>query len=391
MRLHGMTGCMKPRPAYLDNQATTPTDPRVRDAMLPFFNDYFGNPHSSDHIYGWEVSDAVKIARSHVAQLIGADDDEIIFTSGATESCNLALRGIAKASGENRNKIITLATEHPAVLETVQELGRTGFEAIVLPVGSDGLLDLADLQRVLDTRTLLVSVMAANNEIGVLQPLVEIAGLCHAVGAIFHTDATQAAGRIGIDVDAWDVDLLSLSAHKVYGPNGVGSLFARTGLRIDSIITGGGQERGLRPGTIPAPLVVGFGEACRIALEQREEDACKMSALTLRLQEGLQDSCANVRFFGHLQQRLPGSLSVGFPGISSSEVLATVSDRIAVSTGSACSSGTAAASRVLLALNLEPDIAATAVRISLGRFTDEQDIETALKAFSEVASISNGK
>ncbi len=386
-----MTGCMNQRPAYLDNQATTPIDPRVRDAMLPFFGDRFGNPHSSDHVYGWEVSDAVSIARAQVAQFIGADDDEIIFTSGATESCNLALRGIAKASDGSRNKIITLATEHPAVLETVQELGRTGFEAVILPVGSDGLLDLTDLQRVLDTRTLFVSIMAANNEIGVLQPLADIAGLCRSMGALFHTDATQAAGRIGIDVNAWNVDLLSLSAHKVYGPKGVGSLFARAGVRLEPIVTGGGQERGLRPGTVPASLAVGFGEACRIALEQWREDACRMAALTMRFRKGLQDAGSRVRFFGHLQQRLPGSLCVGFPDIPASQVIASVSDRVAVSTGSACTSGKTEASKVLLALNLEPDIAATGVRVSLGRFTSEREIDTALAAFSDVASIAYGR
>lgn len=386
-----MTLCMKPRVAYLDNQATTPVDPRVQDAMLPFFDSRFGNPHSSDHSYGWEASDAVTVARTQVAELIGADDDEIVFTSGATESCNLALRGVAKAFDGTRNKLITLATEHPAVLETVLDLGRVGFEVIVLPVSPKGLLELSNLERTLDDRTLIVSIMAANNEIGVLQNLTDIANLCHAKGALLHTDATQAAGRIRMDVETWDVDLLSLSAHKVYGPMGVGSLFVRSGVQIEPIVTGGGQERGLRPGTVPVWLAVGFGEACRIAQEQWEEDAHRMSELTLRLKEGLQDFCSNIRVFGHLQQRLPGSLSVGFPGVPASEVLAAVSDRIAVSTGSACASGTAEASKVLLALNLDPDIAATAVRISLGRFTGEQEIATALEAFADVVSIANGK
>ena len=218
----------------------------------------------------------------------------------------------------------------------------------------------------LDTRTLFVSIMAANNEIGVLQPLADIAGLCRSMGALFHTDATQAAGRIGIDVNAWNVDLLSLSAHKVYGPKGVGSLFARAGVRLEPIVTGGGQERGLRPGTVPASLAVGFGEACRIALEQWREDACRMAALTMRFRKGLQDAGSRVRFFGHLQQRLPGSLCVGFPDIPASQVIASVSDRVAVSTGSACTSGKTEASKVLLALNLEPDIAATGVRVQSG-------------------------
>ena len=378
-------------PAYLDHQATTPVDPRVRVTMLPYFDEQFGNPHSRDHHYGWEASDAVRHARSQVAQFIGSDDDEIVFTSGATESCNLALRGIAKASNGKRNKIITLATEHPAVFDTVQELGRFGFEANVLTVAPDGLLDLADLEQVLDDRTLMVSIMAANNEIGVLQPLAHIADMCHAKGAILHSDATQAAGRIDIDVDTWNVDLLSLSGHKVYAPKGVGSLFVRSGLLIEPIVTGGGQERGLRPGTVPTSLVVGFGEACQIASRQWEEDARRMSKLTLFLKAGLQEVCSNVRFFGHLQQRIPGSLSVGFPGVSASEVLDMVSDRVAVSTGSACASGTAEASRVLLALGLEPEIALTAVRISLGRFTGEQEVEIALAAFSDVTHFSNWK
>ena len=382
-----MTRCMNSRQAYLDYQATTPVDPIVRDAMLPFLADHFGNPHSINHAFGWKASDAVRVARGQVAELIGADDDEIVFTSGATESCNLALRGIAKASSGNRNKVITVSTEHPAVLETVWDLGCAGYQVAALPVGSDGLLDLEDLERALDDRTMLVSVMAANNEIGVLQPLAEIAGRCHAKGALFHTDATQAAGRIKIDVDAWNVDLLSLSAHKVYGPKGIGALFARTGVRIQPIVTGGGQEHGLRPGTVPAPLAVGFGMACRVASEQWEEDAGRMSELTLRLTEGIQRSCPSVRFFGHLQRRLPGSLSVGFPGVTADEVIDTVSDRIAISTGSACSSGTAEPSRVLLALGLAPDIAATGVRVSLGRFTCAEEIDIAIGAFADVAAI----
>lgn len=386
-----MTGCMNLRPVYLDYQATTPVDSRVRDTMFSFFDDRFGNPHSVDHAYGWDASDAVRTARAQVAQLIGADDDEIVFTSGATESCNLALRGVAKASERSRNKVITLATEHPAVLKTVHDLGCAGFETIVLPVSPDGLLDLANLERVLDDRTLLVSIMAANNEIGVLQPLADIADLCHAKGALLHTDATQAAGRIGIDVDAWNVDLLSLSAHKVYGPKGVGALFVRSGVRLDPIMTGGGQERGLRPGTAPAPLAAGFGEACRIALEQWEQDASRMLELTLRLKAGLKDSCSNVLFFGHCEYRLPGNLSVGFPGIPAREILTMVSDRIAVSTGSACSSETSEPSRVLLALGLDPDTAATGIRVSLGRFTSELEIEIALAAFSDIALITNGK
>ena len=381
---------MNSRQAYLDYQATTPVDPRARDAMLPYLGDHFGNPHSINHVYGWQAADAVRLARGRVAEFVGADDDEIVFTSGATESCNLALRGAAKASTSGRNKVVTVATEHPAVLETVQDLRYAGHEVTVLPVTSDGLLDLADLQRALDGRTVLLSIMAANNEIGVLQPLAEIARLCHAAGALFHTDATQAAGRIGIDVDAWGVDLLSLSAHKVYGPKGIGALYVRSGVPVQPVMTGGGQEHGLRPGTVPAPLAVGFGMACQVASEQWEEDAGRISQLTLRLRDGIQRACPAVRFFGHLAQRLPGSLSMGFPGVSATEVIEIVSDSIAISTGSACSSGTTEPSRVLLALGLDPETAATGVRISLGRFTTEREIDTAVGTLSKVAAIASG-
>ena len=382
-----MTRRMASRQAYLDYQATTPLDPLVREAMLPYLKDHFGNPHSVNHSYGWNAAGAVRTARGQVAELIGADDQEIVFTSGATESCNLAIRGTVKASGPYRNRIITVATEHPAVLETVQDLGSAGYDVVVLPVDKDGGLDLGDLERVLDDRTVLVSVMAANNEIGVLHPIREIAQLCHARGALVHTDATQASGRIEIDVDLWGVDLLSLSAHKVYGPKGIGVLYVRSGVPIEPIATGGGQEHGLRPGTVPAPLVVGFGTACRLACEHWQQDAVRMSKLTRLLSEAVRRYCPDVRFFGDLRHRLPGSLSIGFPGIRADEVIEIVSDRIAISTGSACSSGTAEPSRVLLALGLDRETAATGVRISLGRFTTDEEIETAIGALAEVSTI----
>ena len=384
-----MIDYMTSQPAYLDYQATTPVDPRVRDAMLPYLEDQFGNPHSINHAYGWKASDAVRIARSQVAEFVGSDDDEVVFTSGATESCNLALRGVAKASSGNRSKFITLETEHPAVLETVRDLGRAGYEVTVLPVGPDGLLDLADLERALDDRTVLVSIMAANNEIGVLQPISEIAGMCHAEGALFHTDATQAAGRIGIDVDAWDIDMLSLSAHKFYGPKGIGALFTRSSVPIQPIVTGGGQENGMRPGTIPAALAVGFGMACQVATDQWEEETIRISQLTRRLKEGIQRTCPDIRFFGHLQRRLPGNLSIGFPGVPADEVIDIVSDRIAISTGSACSSATSEPSKVLLALGLDPEVATTGLRISLGRFTSDEEIDIAIAAFADIATVSS--
>ena len=312
---------MNPGLVYLDYQATTPLDPRVQDAVLPYLGDNFGNPHSINHAYGWLAADSVKVARGQVADFIGADDDEIVFTSGATESCNLAIRGVLKASRGERNKIITVSTEHPAVYETVLDLESEGYDITILSVQQDGLLDLEDLRHALDERTVLVSVMAANNEIGVLQPLADISELCHSKGAFFHTDATQAAGRIEVDVDAWGVDFLSISAHKVYGPKGIGALYARNGIPISPLLTGGGQENGLRPGTVPAPLVVGIGKACEIALESQENDMDRMTHLTSKLWQGILKECGDVILFGHPELRLPGNLNFGFPGVSADEVI----------------------------------------------------------------------
>ena len=376
-------------PVYLDYQATTPIDPVVREAMMPFLGDLFGNPHSNDHSFGWEASRAVKNARARVADLINADDDEIVFTSGATESCNLALRGIANRSGNGRrNRIVTLATEHPAVLETVLDLGRSGFDTVVLPVGPDGLLNLDHLDKVLDERTLIVSVMAANNEIGVLQPISDIAVRCQTAGALFHTDATQAAGRIPIDIDEWQVDLLSFSSHKVYGPKGVGALFVRSGLRLKPIITGGSQERGLRGGTLPPALIVGLGAACELAATRQEEDQARLQTLTKRLYMGLREAHPTMRLFGHAARRLAGSLNVGFPGIPAEEVICNIADHVAVSSGSACASAASEPSRVLMALGLDPEVAATGIRISLGRFTTEEEVETAIAALSKFKPLS---
>ena len=371
-------------PAYLDNQATTPVDARVRDAMLPFLDREFGNPHSQDHAFGWRAADAVRYARACVADLINADDDEVVFTSGATESCNLALRGLARTGTGLRNRVVTLTTEHPAVLETVLDLDASGHvEAVVVGVGSDGIVDLERLENAFDERTLAVSVMAGNNEIGVLQPLAKIGSICRRRGVIFHTDATQAVGRVPVDVEEWQVDLLSVSGHKAYGPKGVGALYVRDGCHIEPILTGGGQELGLRPGTVPVHLVVGLGEACRLAGDNLDEDATRIAELTNHLRDGLVESCPGVRFFGSMEERLPGSLSVGFSGLPAHEVIAHVSKRVAVSSGSACASDSSEPSKVLLALGLDPETAASGVRISLGRFSTSEDVDTALEAFSE--------
>lgn len=371
-------------PAYLDYQATTPLDPQAEDAMRPFFNERFGNPHSIHHQYGWDASDALDRARSQVASLISCGDEEIFFTSGATESCNLAIRGVLRASVTSRNKVITLQTEHPAVYNTTLDAKSWGFETTVLPVSSDGLLDLDVLEQALDQQTLLVSIMAVNNEIGVIQPVAEIAARCHAVGAYLHTDATQAAGRILIDVHRWGVDLLSLSSHKVYGPQGVGALFVRQGVAIESVMTGGSQERGLRPGTVPLPLSVGFGEACAIAIQRLRKDADHATKLSKLLRTGIDQCCPAARIFGHAAQRIPGNLSLGFPGVPGNEVVETVSGRIAISTGSACASTSIKPSRVLLSLGLTQRDALTAIRISFGRFTSESDIQAALEALAPI-------
>ena len=367
-------------PIYLDYQATTPVDPRVLDAMQPYWMRVFGNPHSEGHPYGWKARQAVEHARAQIADFIGADDDEIVFNSGATESCNIALRGAAAASlPECRRQIITLATEHSAVLETVRWLGRCGHDVEVLPVESDGLLDLRNLEAALSPATLLVSVMLVNNEIGVVQPLAEISDLCRAVGAFVHTDATQAAGRIKIDVGKLGVDLLSLSAHKVYGPNGIGVLYVRNrpDLKLVPTATGGHQERGIRPGTVPVPLAVGMGSACAYADDQVENDAKRISHLGRRLLQNLRTEFPRLMLFGHPERRVPGNLNLGLPGVLGETLVESVSGQVAISTGAACASGSPEPSHVLIALGLDPEIAATGVRISLGRFTTEEEIDAA--------------
>ena len=368
---------------YLDYQATTPVDPRVVAAMQPYWSQDFGNPHSEGHPFGWSARQAVEFARSRVASFIGADDDEIIFVSGATESCNLALRGLAASESANlRKHVITLATEHAAVLETVRWLGGHGFDVDVLPVKPDGLLDLRDLESALTDRTLLVSAMLANNEIGVIQPLAEISALCHAAGAFVHTDATQAAGRIKIDVDELGVDLLSLSGHKIYGPNGVGVLYVRNrpGLRLEPMLTGGSQERGLRPGTVAVPLVVGMGEACAIAGEYFEDEATGLAKLGQWLLTDLQSAYPGLMIFGSMERRIPGNLSLGFPGVLGESLVEAVSAEVAISTGAACSTGSPEPSHVLMALGIDPELAATGIRIGIGRFTTDGEINGASKS-----------
>ena len=374
------------KPIYLDYQATTPVDPRVLETMEPYWSTEFGNPHSEGHQFGWNARRAVERARSQVADLIGGDDDEIVFVSGATESCNLALRGLANSGPRGqRQQVITLATEHPAVLETARRLGDQGLAVEVLPVEPDGLLDLDRLASALSDQTLLVSCMLVNNEIGVIQPLEQISTLCHADGAFVHTDATQAAGRIKVDVDQLGVDLLSLSGHKIYGPNGVGILYIRKrpDLTLEPILTGGSQERGIRPGTVAVPLVVGMGEACAIVYAQLENDAKRMADLGQKLLAELTEECPKLMTFGTMLARIPGNLSIGVPGVPGELLVEAVSGEVAISTGAACSTGSPEPSPVLLALGAEPELAATGVRISLGRFTTDEEIHAASRSLRQ--------
>lgn len=381
---------MKPdRPVYLDCQATTPLDPRVSCAMVESF-DLFGNPHGRQHRYGREAAEAVDTARAQVAALIGSYPNRIVFTAGATESCNLALRGAARAAGPRRRRIVTLATEHAAVLETVADLGHAGFEACVLPVEPDGLVDLNRLDDAVDETTLVVSAMAVNNEIGAIQPLAEIASICRRRGTLFHSDATQAPARIEVDIDAWGVDLLSLSAHKIYGPQGIGALYVADDAMIRPVSTGGGQERGMRAGTVPTALVCGFGVAADLAAEERPADAARLVRLAERLRVGLEGMAAPVHHFGNDEHRAPGTLSFGFQGIPGDRLVAMVESEIAISTGAACSSAKASVSHVLAALGCSRARASTGVRAGLGRFTTEAEIDVALDALGSVATGATG-
>ena len=377
---------MRERPIYLDCQATTPLDPRVVRAMVQAF-EVFGNPHGRQHTYGRAAADAVDLARARVAELVGAYPQRIVFTSGATESCNLALRGAARAAPPERRRIVTLATEHAAVLETVKDLGQQGFEAIILPVGPDGLIDLNRLEDAVNDSTLIVSTMAVNNEIGVIQPLTEVASICHRHGALFHSDATQAPARIEVDVEAWGADLMSMSSHKLYGPKGVGALYTVDDALLRPMWTGGGQERGLRSGTVPTALVCGFGEAADLAAEEQPADAERMAELATTLRIGIDTMAADVRHFGSLEARAPGTLSFGFHGISGDKLVAMVGAEIAISTGAACSSGKASMSHVLAALGCSHVEASTSVRVGLGRFTTEEDIDVALRALGRAVGV----
>jgi cysteine desulfurase len=361
-------------PIYLDNHATTPVDPRVLDAMLPFLTSKFGNAASHSHPFGWEAEAAVELARGQIATLIGASPKEIVFTSGATESDNLALKGVAEAYREKGNHIITVATEHKAVLDSCRTLAGCGFEVTYLPVKADGLIDLDQFKAALTSRTILASVMAVNNEIGVIQPVEEIGKICRERGVVFHSDAVQALGRMPLDVNKLNLDLASLTAHKCYGPKGVGALYVRQGVKVAPIIDGGGHEHGMRSGTLNVPGIVGFGKACEIAQKEMPEESCRIAGLRNRLRDRFLAELDQLTINGSMEHRVPGNLNISFLHVEG-ETLMTAVREMAVSSGSACSSDKVDASHVLKALGLSDAAAGSTIRFGIGRFNTQAEID----------------
>jgi cysteine desulfurase len=364
-------------PIYLDNQATTRTDPRVVEAMLPYFDRDYGNAASASHVFGWRAEAAVDAARESLANAIGAANPrEIVFTSGATESDNLAIQGVVRAAAGRGDHVVTVATEHPAVLDTCRALAAGGLRLTVLPVDREGLVDPEAVRRALDPRTVLVSVMAANSEIGVLQPLEAIGRICREHGVPFHSDAAQALGKIPLDVGRLQVDLLSLSAHKLHGPTGIGALYVRGRPRVPlaPLLHGGGHERGRRSGTLPVPLIVGFARAVDLCLADLPAESARIAALRDRLWSRLAEALPGTLRNGHPTTRLPGNLNVSFEGVEADALLVALTD-VALSTGSACSSASGRTSHVLEALGLPPDRIRGGLRFGVGRFNTAEEIE----------------
>ncbi len=366
-------------PIYMDNHATTRVDPRVLEEMLPYFCETYGNAASRNHPFGWEAEKAVTQARERIAKLIGADPKEIIFTSGATESDNLAIKGVAEMYREKGDHIITCVTEHKAVLDTCKRLEKRGYKVTYLPVQKDGLIDLEELKAALTDKTILVSIMAANNEIGVIQPIEEIGKLCRERGVIFHSDATQGVGKMPIDVNKQFIDLLSISAHKMYGPKGVGALYVRRKnprVQLVSQMDGGGHERGFRSGTLAVQNIVGLGKACEIALNEGAKEACHLAGLRNRLKEKLEAELDEVFINGSMEHRLPGNLNMSFAYVEGESLLMGIND-IAVSSGSACTSATLEPSYVLKALGVGDENAHSSIRFGIGRFNTEAETDYA--------------
>ncbi len=378
------------RPIYLDNQATTPVDQRVVDAMLPYFTEYFGNPSSINHQYGWEAEAAVKNARQILANAINASSEEIIFTSGATEANNLAIKGIAEAYFQKGQHIITIETEHNAVIDPCKYLETLGFEITILPVQKDGLIDLNLLEKSIRDDTILVSIMAANNEIGVLQPIAEIGRICHERNIIFHTDAAQAIAKIPLDVQAMQIDLMSITGHKIYAPKGIGALYVRRRnprVKLAPQQHGGGQERGMRSGTLYTPQIVGFGKAIEIGISQQKQESDRITKLRDKLWE-LLSQLEGIHLNGHPTQRLAGNLNISFEGVDGAALLLGLQSVMAVSSGSACSSTSTAPSHVLTALGHPQKLAYASIRFGIGRFNTEEEIEiVAQQVISAVQSL----
>ncbi len=366
-------------PIYMDYQATTPLDERVLAEMMPYLTNKFGNPHSSSHKFGWEAADAVDRARGQVAALIGASPKEITFTSGATESNNLAIKGLARAYRKHRSHIITVATEHKCVLEAAAAMEREGMAVTCLPVQPNGLVDLDALRAAITDQTLLVSVMAANNEIGVIQPIAEIGALCRERRVFFHTDAAQAVGKIPLDAEAMNIDLMSISGHKVYGPKGIGALYLRSKsrLKLDPLFSGGGQEGGLRSGTLSPALCAGLGTACSIAAGEMDAERERLCRQFERFVEGVVAGVPGAVLNGDRERRIPGNISLSFPGVDGALLLAQLRE-LAVSSGAACASAVAEPSYVLRALGIEPRLAQSTIRFGIGRFTTDEEIDHAI-------------
>ena len=374
---HSTNGKGVKLPIYMDNHATTPMDPRVLEEMLPYFMEKFGNAASRNHSFGWAAEEGVETARERIAKLVGATTKEIIFTSGATESDNLAIKGVAEMYREKGNHIITAVTEHKAVLDTCKRLEKYGYRVTYLPVQKDGLIDLDDLKRAMDDKTILVTIMYANNEIGVLQPVVEIGKLCHERGVIFHTDATQAIGKVPVDMVKQNIDLASISGHKMYGPKGVGALYVRRKnprVQVSAIIDGGGHERGMRSGTLNVPSIVGLGKACAIAQEDMPQESCRLAGLRNRLRDRIMGRLDEVYINGSMEHRLPGNLNISFAYVEGVSLLMGIND-IAVSSGSACTSATLEPSYVLKALGTGDDLAHSSIRFGIGRFNTEAEVD----------------
>ena len=364
-------------PIYMDNHATTPMDPRVLEEMLPYFREKFGNAASRNHSFGWVAEEGVETARERVAKLIGAATKEIIFTSGGTESDNLAIKGVAEMYKEKGNHIITAVTEHKAVLDSCKRLEKNGYRVTYLPIQKDGLIDLEDLKHAMDDKTILVTIMAANNEIGVIQAIAEIGKLCHERGVIFHTDAAQAVGRMPIDVIKQNIDLASISGHKMYGPKGTGALYVRhknPSVQISAIIDGGGHERAMRSGTLNVPGIVGLGKACAIATEEMPHESCRLAGLRNRLKDRIMNRLDGCYINGSMEHRLPGNLNVSFADVEGESLLMGIND-VAVSSGSACTSAMVEPSYVLKALSVGDDLAHSSIRFGIGRFNTDAEVD----------------